>query len=82
MLGMGELVQVETAKQYRHRVAVLCVNMLFARTQVPCVVGDVVRGIAERYGTEAAIVASHAVLETLEAGRQQGMYEEEIRRRK
>jgi hypothetical protein len=59
----------ETLEGYQCWIVGLCIQMAFARTQVPHAVVEAVKGLAERYGVEAGIEAAYAVLCAFEAGR-------------
>ena len=60
---------VETPEGYERWIVELCMQMAFARTQVPSEVIAAVRELAERHGIEAGIEAAHVVLCAFEAGR-------------
>ena len=62
----------------REGIAVRCVDLMLARTQLPCVVGNMVRDVAACYGIEAAVVVADAVVQAFEAGRAWGLHEKEV----
>jgi hypothetical protein len=51
---------VETPEERQCWIVGLCMEMAFARTQVPYEVIELVRELAERYGIEAGIEAAYA----------------------
>jgi len=58
----------EQAEQERRRLALLCVDGVFAQAQIPCAIVDRVRGIAERYGVEVAVEVCAVVLRAYRVG--------------
>ena len=60
---------VDTPEGYERWIVELCMQMAFARTQVPCEVITAVQELAERHGIEAGIEAAHVVLCAFDAGR-------------
>ncbi len=60
---------VETLEGYQCWIVGLCMQMAFARSQVPHTVVGAVKRLAERYGVEVGIEAAYAVLCAFNAGR-------------
>lgn len=64
----------------RQRVALLCVDLIFAHTRLPSGIVKMVREVAVRYGIGAGVAMAEAVLCAFEEGRAWGEHRERERR--
>jgi len=68
-----KLVMTNDERQHeRRRVALLCVDLIFAHTHLPSSIVEKVREVACRYGIGAGVEMAAAVLRAFDAGRAQG----------
>jgi hypothetical protein len=71
-----KLVMTTDERQHeRRRIALLCIDLIFARTHIPMSVVEKVREVAVRYGIGAGIEMAAAVLRAFEAGHAWGEHD-------
>jgi len=71
-----KMVRTNDERQHEcQRVALLCIDLIFARTHIPMSVVEKVREVAVRYGIGAGVEMAAAVLRAFEAGRAWGEHE-------